>query len=88
MTLRTVHLVAVFSEPFDLESLSEIQPAGTYAVEELEELFEGSTWKAFRKISANIHLPALGTTAMVQHLAPISNAELVMAMVTPVIHST
>lgn len=46
----------IFARPFALPGLDEILPAGTYQVELDEELVEGLSFAAYRKVLALIHL--------------------------------
>lgn len=57
MTVRTIRSTVSFGSPFTLDDPSEILPAGDYDVEIDEELLEGLSFLAYRKIMAVIHLP-------------------------------
>ena len=54
MPNRTHSEVIVFRRPFRLRGWSEAQPAGTYVVEIEEELIEGLSFAAFRRVSTTI----------------------------------
>lgn len=85
MGQRTTRHIAVFAEPFSLESVGDVMPAGAYAIEQQEELIESASWQAFRKVAVHIHLPAIGAPAIVRQLAPISEVELAFAAVRPAV---
>jgi hypothetical protein len=50
MTQRTVHTTITFSQPFMMSGFEEPLPAGTYKIETLEELIEGLSFPAWRRI--------------------------------------
>ena len=58
MTLRTSKKTVTFRRPFVLGGFDEVLPAGTYNVETDEELLEGMSFPAYRRISTLIHLRA------------------------------
>ncbi|MDK1384310.1 hypothetical protein QN224_02675 [Sinorhizobium sp. 8-89] len=51
---RTVH----FDEPFRVPDIDQVVPAGDYEVDEDEELIEGISWLAYRRVATFIKLPA------------------------------
>lgn len=55
-TIRTIETSVTFREPFILIELAEAQPAGVYAVETDEELLEGISFPAYRRIATWIRL--------------------------------
>lgn len=57
MNRRTQTGTVRFSRPFTLAGWDEILPAGTYEVETDEELVEGISFAAYRKVQVLIHLP-------------------------------
>ena len=59
MITRTNRTTVTFARPFSLGGFDEVLPAGTYAVETDEELIEGLSFLAYRRISTTILLPAL-----------------------------
>ena len=58
MTLRTSRRTATFDRPFSLRGIDGIQPAGTYTVETDEELLEGLSFPAYRRVATTIFLPS------------------------------
>ena len=59
MTTRTSRTIVTFARPFSLGGIDEVLPAGSYAVETDEELIEGLSFLAYRRISTTILLPSL-----------------------------
>jgi hypothetical protein len=58
MTIRTSEKTVTFRNPFVLGGLDEVLPAGAYSVETDEELLEGISFPAYRRILTVIHLHA------------------------------
>ena len=58
MTIRTRKTTVTFAGPFELSELNDVLPAGAYEVETYEELLEGISFPAFRRISTMIYLNA------------------------------
>ena len=58
MTVRTSKKTITFERPFVLNGLDEVLPSGAYCVETDEELLEGISFPAYRRISTLIHLHA------------------------------
>ena len=58
MTVRTTKTTVTFAHPFVLGDLDEVLPPGSYAVENDEELLEGLSFHAYRRVLTLIHLPA------------------------------
>lgn len=56
MMTRTLTQTVTFTKPFILAEMDETQPAGTYTVETDEELLEGLSFYAFRRIQTLLHL--------------------------------
>lgn len=56
MITRTRIERVTFREPFALGGLDEAQPAGVYRVDTEEELLEGLSFLAYRRVSTVIHL--------------------------------
>ena len=58
MTMRTSRRTVTFARPFSLRGIKTDQPAGTYAVETDEELLEGLSFPAYRRVATTIFLPS------------------------------
>jgi hypothetical protein len=59
MTIRTTHSLVTFIRPFQIDGTDALQPAGDYRVDIDEELIEGLSFLAYRRVAALIHLPAV-----------------------------
>ena len=55
--MRTTRESVTFDHPFSLYTLDGMQPAGTYTVEIDEELIEGLSFLAYRRVATTIYLP-------------------------------
>jgi hypothetical protein len=66
--MRTTREPITFAHPFVLDGTEGVQPAGTYNVEVDEELIEGLSFLAYRRIATTIYLP-LGSGAVGSHQA-------------------
>ena len=62
MNTRTKHTTVRFTAPFALNGVDEIQPPGDYAIDEDEELIDGISWLAYRRVATFIHLPAISSS--------------------------
>jgi hypothetical protein len=55
--MRTTRQIVTFDQPFSLAAIDEVQPAGAYAVDVDEELIEGLSFLAYRRVATTIYLP-------------------------------
>jgi hypothetical protein len=55
--MRTTRESVTFDRPFSLWAVEGLQPAGTYAVDVDEELIEGLSFLAYRRVATTIYLP-------------------------------
>jgi hypothetical protein len=55
--MRTTRESVTFDRPFSLGAVEGLQPAGTYAVDVDEELIEGLSFLAYRRVATTIYLP-------------------------------
>jgi hypothetical protein len=76
MTVRTSHKSVTFTRPFSLSGIDEVQTAGTYTVETSEELLQGVSFPAYRRIETLIFLPARPGGAFVERVVNIDPLEL------------
>ena len=66
-----------FTAPFALGGVDGIQPPGDYAIDEDEELIDGLSWLAYRRVATFIHLPAISSTDRLRsQLVGIDHSEL------------
>lgn len=81
MTSRTTQTVVHFSSDFRLPGFDALQPAGDYRVDHDEELIEGASRLAWRRVGAFMHLPSVATHAPTQQqMVPINPADLEAAL--------
>jgi hypothetical protein len=66
--MRTTREPVTFVHAFLLDGAEGVQPAGTYDVEVDEELIEGVSFLAYRRVATTIYLP-LGSEAVGSHQA-------------------
>lgn len=57
MTIRTTHRTVTFTQPFRLEGVDGMLPAGRYHVDTDEESIDSLTFIAWRRVGTTIHLP-------------------------------
>jgi hypothetical protein len=75
MSVRTTIEKVAFQQPFRIEGYDDVFKAGVYAVETDEELLEGLSFAAYRRIRTALHLdrfeykPGDGRTAIVSGFA-------------------
>lgn len=69
MTVRTSKRTVTFARSFVLGGFDEVLPAGAYIVETDEELLEGISFPAYRRILTLLHVPArIGNPGLVEVL--------------------
>lgn len=78
--MRTKRLTAHFSAPFSLHGVDGFQPAGDYAVDEDEELIEGVSWMAYRRIATFIYLPAISSSCRASQMVDVDPSDLETAV--------
>ena len=76
MSGRTTHSIAHFAAPFVLGGLEGKLPAGDYDIDHDEELIDGMSWLAWRRVATFIHLPARTVKSPTSQLIAIDHAEL------------
>lgn len=76
MTVRTSHKTVTFTQPFSLSGIDEVQAAGSYTVETSEELLQGLSFPAYRRIETLIFLPSRPGGAFVERVVNIDPLEL------------
>ena len=55
--MRTARTSVTFDTPFTVSAVNEMQPAGTYTVDIDEELIEGLSFLAYRRVATTLYLP-------------------------------
>jgi hypothetical protein len=66
MLTRTLRSSVTFQRPFRMKGADGVQPAGTYSVDAEEELIEGISFAAYRRVSTMLMLETPGRTGVVQ----------------------
>jgi hypothetical protein len=61
MTMRTTETLLTFQRPFALDGAERIYPAGAYRVVTDEELIDGLSFMAYRRVSTMMFVPGPGT---------------------------
>jgi hypothetical protein len=80
MTVRTNTRTVTFSRPFLLRGYEALLPAGRYEVETDEELFEGVSFPAYRRIMTLIHLHPASDNPGVRQTLKVDPADLDAAL--------
>jgi hypothetical protein len=76
MSLRTSRETVAFARPFSLRGIDGVQPAGAYPVETDEELIEGLSFPAWRRVATLMFLPSRPGGAILGRIATIDPIEL------------
>src|ERR1700737_1794257 len=76
MTVRTTRTSLSFPQPFELRDLDDIQPAGDYLLDTDEELIEGLSRLAYRRVATLLHLPSTSRPQSRTELVSVNPAEL------------
>ena len=71
MTVRTSSMTVAFTRPFAVSGMDGMQPAGTYTIEAVEELLEGLSFPAYRRIATSILLPPQPGSSIRGQVAPM-----------------
>jgi len=58
MTIRSRRETVVFRHPFQIRGVDRVLPAGSYEVITDEEMIEGLSFAAFRRVATMIEVPA------------------------------
>ena len=66
MTLRTRSNIVVFKHPFLLEGIDRVLPPGGYRVVTDEELIDGLSFSAYRRVATMIFVPAQSEASSIE----------------------
>jgi hypothetical protein len=80
LTVRTTRAVASFKEPFLLRALEGMQPAGDYNVYYEDELIQGLSRVAYRRVSTILQTPSISSPQDQSRLVSISETDLEVAL--------
>jgi len=79
MMTRTTRKTVTFKRPFTMSAIDKVQPSGTYTVDTDEELIDGLSFLAYRRVATLLHLPStssrVGVTEIVRSIGAGSSAE-------------
>jgi hypothetical protein len=76
MSTRTTQSVVSFSRQFWFHGLDTPQPAGSYRVDDEEEVIDGLSWLAYRRVATFLFLPAIGSGNAVQQMVKVERVDL------------
>jgi hypothetical protein len=76
MTLRTRQKLMTFAEPFLLRAIDALLPPGTYRVDVDEELIDGLSFLAYRRVATWIHVPSIEKVTGTSEMVMVHPAEL------------
>ena len=76
MTIKTTHTSVSFAEPFTIGNIEEIQPPGEYIVIADDELIEGISRIAYRRVATLLQIPRISAPQTTSQLVSVSAAEL------------
>lgn len=80
MLTRTTRTDVTFAKPFFLSDMEERFPAGTYHVDTEEELLEGLSFHAYRRVLTVLHLPVDATQPGLRRSLTVRPEDLDIAM--------
>ncbi|MDR6759706.1 hypothetical protein J2Y48_005024 [Mycoplana sp. BE70] len=80
MTVRTTNSEITFAHPFVLSNLVAPLQAGTYRLVVDEELIEGLSLAAYRRVATHLEIPAISVEAGTRQFLPVSAAEIASAL--------
>ncbi|MGH6847070.1 MAG: hypothetical protein ACREC0_06440 [Methylocella sp.] len=80
MTIRTTRAAISFAQPFEPRDIDDIQLAGDYLLDTDEELMEGLSRLANRRVATLLHLPSISRRQGRAGLRSVSRAQLDAAL--------
>jgi hypothetical protein len=81
LTIRTTRTTVSFGNPFTLVNLEGIQPAGEYVVLIDDELIEGLSRTAYRRVATLLQTPAVSASQRLTQSFAVSQTELDAALI-------
>ena len=76
MKERTTYSEITFANPFVLEALVAPLEAGTYRLVVDEELIEGLSFSAYRRVATHLEIPAISAQTIKRQFLQVSTAEI------------
>ena len=80
MTIRTTRAVASFKEPFTLRAVEGTQPPGDYNVYIEDELIQGLSHAAYRRVATILQTPSISSPQDEARLVSVSETDLEAAL--------
>jgi hypothetical protein len=76
MTIRSRREVVTFKHPFQIRGVDRLLPAGPYEVITDEEMIEGLSFAAFRRVATMIVVPAATSPGSTMEMVSIGSVDL------------
>jgi hypothetical protein len=76
MTIRSRRETVTFKHPFRIRGIDRLLPAGAYEVITDEEMIEGLSFAAFRRVATMIVLPAAASHGLATEMISIGSVDL------------
>ena len=76
MTTRTIKTTVTFHEPFRLAGSDEELPAGDYVMKTDEEVIEGLTWLAYRRVATFLNIPSVSTQSLFRRVVRVQPSDI------------
>jgi hypothetical protein len=80
LTIRMTRCVATFNEPFSLRNAEGVQPSGDYNVYVEDELIQGLSRAAYRRVSTILQLPSISSPQEQSRLVSVNASDLEAAL--------
>jgi hypothetical protein len=80
MSIRTTRKMVKFSNPFFIEGVGRVLPAGNYEIVTDEELIEGLSFPAYRRVATMMLAPAQSSGSSSTEMLTIDPLDLAAAM--------
>ncbi|MEW9616746.1 hypothetical protein AB3G45_23345 [Shinella sp. S4-D37] len=78
--MRTTETEITFTQPFQLDALVEAQEAGTYRLLVDEELIEGLSFPAYKRVAAHLEIPPISAATGKRQYLQVSYDEIYRAL--------
>jgi hypothetical protein len=76
MTVRSRRETVTFKHPFRIRGIDRLLPAGAYEVITDEEMIEGLSFPAFRRVATMIMVPVAASRGLATEMIPIGSVDL------------
>ena len=77
---RTTRKTVTFRRPFSMSAIDKVQPSGTYTVDTDEELIDGLSFLAYRRVATLLRLPSISRRGGVTEIVTVDPSELEAAL--------